>query len=253
MVVVSCPVPGCVYKTDDQEPSVVTMLLQLHSTVHIASNVSRGPKLERPKVEAGISQEVWNNFVRRWDAFRIGSNISAEAAPIQLFQCADQELADVMLKTDRGITSRTVEEVLDAMRLLAVIPVARGTVRAELMQMVQSNDESFRTFAARVRGKAETCQYSVEAKCTCQKSFSVDYTDEAIRDVLLAGIASVDVRREALSDESLQNKGINKVISFVETREMARSAVLPSTSSIGSSKQCKMSTLSPRRRNDGNK
>ena len=45
-----------------------------------------------------------------------------------------------------------------------------------------------------------------------------------IRDVLLDGIADVDIRREALSVDGMQAKSINDIVSFVETRETARDA-----------------------------
>ena len=67
----------------------------------------------------------------------------------------------------------------------------------ELVRMQQERDESFRAFAARVRVKAETCAYTT--KCTSTTSLrEVDFTDSIIRDVLIAGIADLDIRREVL-------------------------------------------------------
>ena len=60
--------------------------------------------------------------------------------------------------------------------------------------MLQERDESFRAFAARVCDKAETCAYII--KCTYLRE--VDFTDLIIRDVLIAGIADLDIRREVL-------------------------------------------------------
>ena len=40
-------------------------------------------------------------------------------------------------------------------RSLAVIPIATGVLRTELVQMKQQRDEPFRAFAANVQGKAE--------------------------------------------------------------------------------------------------
>ena len=52
----------------------------------------------------------------------------------------------------------------------------------------------------------------------------VKHTDERIRDVLLNGIADIDIRREALSSENIHNRPINEIIAFVEAREIARNA-----------------------------
>ena len=136
MVVVDCSVSGCTYRTPDHEPSVVTVLLQLHLTQHPpASGGRNGPKLNRPQVGIGINQESWNAFVLRWEAYKTGSRISLDDATVQLLQCADEDLANLLLKSNPGITSEPVDQVLCAMQKLAVIPVARGVTRAELLRM----------------------------------------------------------------------------------------------------------------------
>ena len=94
------------------------------------------------------------------------------------------------------------------MRELAVIPVAIGVRRAELMDIRQSPDEPFRTFAAKVQGKAETCAFTTTATCSCGSVVQVEYKKESVRDVLLAGIADMDIRREALSTADMQKKSI---------------------------------------------
>ena len=51
----------------------------------------------------------------------------------------------------------------------------------------------------------------------------VFFTDEVILDLLLNGIADLDICRETLSTESIQTKLITETIVFVETRETAYS------------------------------
>ncbi len=175
----------------------------------------------------GVDSETWNAFERRWENFSRGCGIDAASASLQLFQCTSIDLGDVLLKADTTITMKSIVEVITAMKSLAVIPVSRGVKRAELVTMQQSPDETFWAFSARVRGKAETCCFTLEAMCRCSHVNTVDYTDETIRDILLVGIADVDIRREALGVEGTQLPSVNNVISFVEGREMARNA-LPS-------------------------
>ena len=112
---------------------------------------------------------------------------------------------------------------------MAVVPVALGVLRLELSGMKQDPEEPFRTFAARVQGKAETCEFRTiyNGSCTgCNSPYSghVYYTDEMVRDVLLNGIADIDIRREALSADGIQNKPITEVITFIENKEIARNA-----------------------------
>ena len=229
MVKVACPMPGCSFETDDQEPAVVAVLLQIHGQLHSSEsrNSSRDPKMNRPRIDTGADQESWNTFLRRWENFRVGSNIRDCTASVQLLQCAGDELSEMLLKTDPEISSRHITEVLSAMKSFAVIPVAIGIVRDELMQMHQANDESFRSFAAKVRGKAETGEFIENAKCPCgcEHTFPFDYTAHVIRDVLLAGIGCSDIKREVLSMDGIHAKTTNELIGLVEQREMARNAL----------------------------
>ena len=248
MVIIGCPASGCPYETPDVSMEVAASLLNIHALEHSRpqTHASNGPKLNRPVVDVGIDEETWNSFVRRWENFRIGSGISDDASSTQLFQCTSETLGDLLLKSDPRLTLKPSKTVLAAMKSLAVIPVARGVLRAELAQMSQSCDEPIRTFAARVQGKAETCGFITTATCECKKTFPVDYTSDTVRDVLMAGINDNDIRREALSSQTLQSETINNVISFIESREMARNATpMASVSSVSSYKRGKQAYSEP--------
>ena len=242
MVVVSCPYDGCSYTTEDLPPELIAKLLSIHALSHTQAQApsSRGPKLNRPTIDVGVDLETWNAFLRRWETFKTGSGIAEEAASTQLFQCASDALGDLLLKSDPRLTMRPIAEVVKTMQSIAIIPVARGVTRAELFQMSQSAEEPIRTFAARVRGKAETYGFTTTTKCQCGKPVEADYTEEVIRDVLLAGISDLDIRRDALSMPKIQQKSTNDVVSIIESREMARNATpLSSVNAMSSYKQVK--------------
>ena len=234
MVVVSCPYQGCTYATEDLPPELIAQLLSIHALSHSQAQApsSRGPKLNRPTIDVGVDLETWNSFLRRWETFKTGSGITEEAASTQLFQCASDALGDLLLKSDPRLTSRPAADVLKIMQSIAVIPVARGVSRAELFQMNQSAEEPIRTFAARVRGKAETCGFTTAATCPCGKQVEADYTEEVIRDVILAGISDLDIRRDALSMPEIQQKSTNDVVGIIESREMARNATPLSSAAV---------------------
>ena len=122
--------------------------------------------------------------------FMQGSGINKASAPAQLFQCASQSLGDSSLKSNAEIVSKPLQELLSAMYRLAVIPVATGVLRSDLMQMRQLRDETFRPFAARVRGKTNTSAFTVDCNC----GLKVNYTDHMIRDTLFNGIADDEIR-----------------------------------------------------------
>ena len=244
---ITCPINGCDYSTGNVSEAVAIALLTTHAISHSAPpqpvvNVPapvRGPKLDRPKVDVGISMEEWNMFERHWNVFKSGSGINDVSAAPQLFQCTSTTLGDALLKMDPEITNKILADVLQSMKTLAVIPVATGVVRSELLEMKQQRDEAYRAFSARVRGKAETCGYVTSSRCQCGQSNSVDYTEHIMRDVLVAGIYDAEIRRDILGIESILDKSINDVVGLVEKREMARDAhpLTASTSAVSSFKK----------------
>ena len=231
MVVIECPIDGCSYQTSDQPIELVIKLLGLHEIQHQQQQQrtqpvqTKAPKMPRPHIDIGVNQESFNTFKRRWEAYRLGSCINDSMAAIQLFQCASEKLGDLLLKSDPKLMMRSEEAVLKQMEIVAVIKVSIGVTRTELMRVVQDNDEAFRTFALRVRGKAETCNFQTSVKCEkCHETTTADYTEEVIKDVMLAGISDVDIRREIIGCQGIHAKPVNEIISVIESREMGRQA-----------------------------
>ena len=254
MVVIRCSVPGCSYTSDDVSEALAIALLTNHGLAHQIAprgDAPRGPKLDRPKVDVGVTIEEWNIFLRRWTWFKDGSHIDDVSAPSQLFQCAGPDLGDRLLTSDANIASKTVAQILAAMRSLAVVPVAASVLRSELLQLRQDRDESCRAFAARVRGKAEACAFFARCQHRCQCgevcTGNVDYTDNVIRDILLNGIYDLDIRRDVLGTRDIIETPVNDVVALVEGKEMARNALPSSSQSAVSTfrRQQKAMTVQP--------
>ena len=175
-ITIKCPVPDCEYETGEATEAVAVALLNAHVTIHNKAVAAvpttppisdRGPKLERPKVDIGISEEEWNMFYRRWELILRCSGISNGNVTSHLIQCATDTLGDAVLKVRPKITDAPVDECLKLMKSFAVIAVAKGVLRSELLSMSQKRYETFRAFVARVRGKAEICDYTTENTCEC--------------------------------------------------------------------------------------
>ena len=239
MVILTCPIPECPFQTPDVESAGAAANLTIHGYTHMhqpalappatATSASKGPKLERPRVHLNCSPEDWNAFTRRWQTYKSGSGITDATATGQLLECTSPELGNIVLRAHPEFTSKGIADALPLLRSLSVVPVALGVLRSELSALVQDPGESFRTFAARAQGKAETCEFTTTytgtcAGCNAQYNGSTYYTEERLRDVLLDGIADNDIRREALSVTDIHTKTINNVIAFVESREIARDA-----------------------------
>jgi len=90
------------------------------------------------------------------------------------------------------------------------------------MSLHQDHDEPFKTFATRIHSKAETCNFTTVSECECGKKNVTSYTEEAIKDVMLAGVGDDDIRREVLSTQDILSRSSFGIISFIESKEMGR-------------------------------
>ena len=239
MPLLKCPVPPCIWSNECELNSEQCMeMVKLHVSVcHSVAAVAesssgKSPKLNRPIVDVGIDQENWDSFVVRWKQFLVASHISKSTESLQLFHCASEELGNLLLKSNPALTDMPVDELLSLMYSFAVIRVAKGAQRAELMKMVQGSDETVRTFVARVQGKARTCDFSVDGKCKCGDTVTVNYTQKVVKDVILAGLCDNEVQTSIFEIEGIDDKPLNDIISVIERKVCARKAYRSSDVSI---------------------
>lgn len=185
----------------------------------------KAPKVTPPTIDMGIDQEEWHNFLQRWKNFCRMSKIDKEMQSLQLFQCASMPLGDLLLKSNPSITECAPETVLKALEKIAVIHVAKGVVRAELMKMAQSGDEPIRNFVAKVQGKARVCGFVTSSTChNCQTTQDVDYTEEVIKDVVIAGLSDGEIRNSVLDIDEVEKRSLNDIVSIIERKEKNRKA-----------------------------
>ena len=226
-----CPVIDCVWEyscefNNDQSVEIIKLHVGACHVQQSQGNQApgRSPKIDRPTIDVGIDEEQWGNFVVRWKQFCQGSNLSKEAQSLQLFQCATETLGNLLLKSNPSITDRSASEVLELMKSFAVVRVSKGVQRAELRKMVQGRDEAVRTFVARVQGRARTCNLIAAGECECGKSVAINYTQEVVKDVVMAGIADEEVQTSVLEIDGIEELPLNEIVSTIERKERARKA-----------------------------
>ena len=221
-----CTAPDCAVETQEGTLAEMIQLLTLHTQVAhgrgtAAASSQKAPPITRPKVESGISEENWQVFTQRWELFKNGASLDARHVNSQLFDCCEDSLQTNLLKESTQIASLTEAQVLNSIKSLAVIPVAIGVRRAELLGMTQDSSENARSFHAKVKGKADTCAYKV--KCGCDEF--VEFTDIIVKDVFVGGLSDDDIKREVLGWTELDTSTIAQTIKYVEGKEMARDAM----------------------------
>ena len=177
----------------------------------------------RPKISTGSSEETWNTFNTRWTMFKRGIALTAINTVQQLFQCCDDDLGDAILRGNPTAAEGTESQLLAAIKQMAVIPIAVSVRRAELLATKQDHGENVRAFYAKVRGKVNTCSYSI----TCSSDICnqvIDFTDIMVEDVVVAGLADEETKKEVLGWSDLDNN-LAGTVTFIEAKEMARDAL----------------------------
>ena len=111
MVNQPCSYPGCTYQTGEiADINLLIEVLKIHAVSHSANGQGgraarqKAPKIERPKISSGSSEETWNSFLARWSMFKRGTTLTADETAQQLFQCCDEHLGNAILRTDPDIT-----------------------------------------------------------------------------------------------------------------------------------------------------
>ena len=87
-------------------------------------------------------------------------------------------------------------------------------------------------FASRALGKARNCKLTVH----CSHNTDVDYSEEMVKQVVLAGMSDDEIKRKVLSTAGIDDKSLNDTIAIIETEEMASRSMTGhnSTSQVGS-------------------
>lgn len=88
MVVIECFVFDCIFVIEDVFEVLVIVFIINYNIVYRVSAfivflvfiVISGSKLERSKVNIGVTLEEWNVFTRRWEVFKLGLGISNVSA-----------------------------------------------------------------------------------------------------------------------------------------------------------------------------
>ena len=165
MAGVQCPFPDCTYETGSTDVGLSTAQLNIHALTHAQARSTvdvrqKPPKIDRPTIDRGMSEEDWNLFVKKWSLFKNGTNIPAGQVTTQLWQCCERQLEADLFQEENDITIISEESLLKSIKRLAVIKVAASGRRAKLLSLKQDHGQAVRSFAAQVKGKAQTCAFS---------------------------------------------------------------------------------------------
>lgn len=227
---VQCPIEGCDYEATHAEAAVVAAMLNIHAITHthpaVGLSRERGAnakmeKLRRPSIALAGTAETWSYFLTRWGEYKRGTKITGSDIVTQLLECCEEDLRkDLTRAAGKSLVDSDEEEVLTAMKALAVRAENTMVARVALSNMRQGHGESVRSFHARLKGQADTCRYEMECtKAGCDQINN--FTEEILRDVIARGIADQEIQLDLLGEKN-QNMPLKDMIEYIEAKESGK-------------------------------
>ena len=110
-----------------------------------------------------------------------------------------------------------------------------------LRGMVQNHSEDIKHFAARVKGQADICNYTVKFTAP-ECNTDISYAESEIKDQICKGLADQDIQQEVMSQKD-QNMSLDNLISFISSKESGK------RSYSALSKETTLSKISPYQKN----
>ena len=238
MAEIPCQYPGCEFKANNASEAIAIAMFNSHLLSHQGRQANEPPAqklppIQRPEIRQDINDEDWVTFLAEWEHFKRCTSISEDRVADHLYMCCERTLARLLIREDPEIISKGENEMKSAIKRLAVIKVATSVRRTNLLASKQNHGETFREFYANVRAAALTCNFVVKCpNICCAELPKVDFTSSVIKDVLIAGIADNDIRKDILGIADLDDKSDKDIVALVEAKEMAMNAY-NSTSTLG--------------------
>ena len=229
-----CPFPECENETDDVTDDLAAVLISVHSKgahspgqAHTGSAHAKVEKVKRPTVSSAGTSEEWSYFKTRWSDYVEATHIQGKEKVIQLLECCDEQLRKDLTRNSGGsLTNKSPEEVLEAIKKLAVREENAMVARVQLHNMKQDRDETVRSFCARLRG---VCKFLVDCPhCLTE----VNYTESILRDVVTRGLTDEEIQLDLLGERN-QNMSLEEVLQFIEAKESGRRSAGQLSQSLG--------------------
>ena len=216
--------PACDYETQDLDEAFAAALntqLSAHIQARHAQNAQqqvnpqqRKLHLDPPKVGVDCNPEQWSSFERQWKMFKAAMAIHADTINTALFNCCSEDLRnDILRDIKADLSTMTEDDLLKAIKRLAVIEESTFAQRIKLGKMTQTPGTGIRTFLASLRGQAALCNYT--AKCKehgCNHTYN--FSEEIILDNLVHGMSDPEIMSNLLGD-SKTDRTLEETVLFI--------------------------------------
>ena len=183
----------------------------------------------RPSVDLGCSAEQWDAFMNNWARFAMISELDDESMAPQCRACLTDRLKEAVNHHRGDIHCMDVKHLLRSVRYVAVEPPI-GVRRSLAHNSAQAAGEHYADFVTRVSGLISACEYKAPCPhaekipdpegrrmlCGTAGCKASDYSEDVLRNVLLAGIYDEDVKKCVLYCPTVAQASPGEIAGLVE-------------------------------------
>ena len=96
----------------------------MHPVVQACVKKAKPPSMSLPKVARDIMDDQWASFVNEWESFKNTTDLPGDSVNRYILSCCEEDLRTSVLRAEPRVVSKTEEEVLAAIKKLAVMSIA---------------------------------------------------------------------------------------------------------------------------------
>ena len=166
-----------------------------------------------------MTEHEFKFFQNEWTLYVRATQVTGQTLVDELYSTMSADLRK--LAYDQGDINTLATEALMMERIqsLAVSVLHTAVHTVTLHEAEQAPEETVKTFAARVRGIAANC----ELQKTCGCGATVNYTEETVYHVVLAGLRDRDLQARCTSQALLkQITDITTLVNFCTAEESSK-------------------------------
>ena len=146
--------------------------------------------------------------------------------------CCEDDLKKMVWRIHATIENDEENVILEKIKCLAVKSESYIVARVNHMKMRQGTDEPVRTFASRLVGQANICEYNleVEVDCECSKKIktTVNFSEQVTGQIIISNLSDSEIQRDLLSALNTKTNAmtLNETINYIESKESGKNSAM---------------------------
>ena len=174
----------------------------------------------RPEIGLHSTEAEWRFFVSEFDRYKRTTGVTGVQSIIdELWHCMNKDLKTLMQSETLDDNLNTEVGLKEKMYNLAVVTLHSAVHLVTLRKLQQTQSETIREFVARARNIASNCDLSKQCPADGCDTV-VDYLDETVFGVVLAGLRDHNIQQRILSLAAMKKiNNLQELVAYVAAEE----------------------------------